>query len=260
MSQVRLRRFISDVHGRPRPNLPEPPRSLAVVVPCFGHAAFLPATIQSILAQSRRPDEVIFVDDHSPDSTAEILVNLTADHPALAARVLSIANDRNMGQAASLNRGIAAASTDLVMVLNDDDYLMHDAIESMLGFFDQLRDVALIGAHCIYFAGDEELAAAPKLSTAYAAPGRPLTVHRPEDVGRYRNYNDINMTHSSSCFFKAAWQAVGGYRADPKTRVVPFSDRDFQMRVNAVWPVAVAYETPLALWRQGSSVDAGVNS
>ena len=25
---------------------------------------------------------------------------------------------------------------------------------------------------------------------------------------------------------------------------MPFSDRDFELRVNAVWPVRVAYETP----------------
>lgn len=260
VSQARLRRFLEEMNRHPRPSLPEAPRSLAVVVPCFGHAEFLAAMIESVLAQTRRPDEVIFVDDHSPDATTEILTNLTAAHPELAARVSLIANDRNMGQAASLNRGISAASTDLIMVLNDDDYLMHDAIESMLAFFGQHRDVALIGAHCIYFAGDEELAAAPKLSTAYAAAGQPLTVHRPEDVPRYRIFNDLNMTHSGSCFSKVAWEAVGGYQVDPKARVVPFSDRDFQMRVNAVWPVAVAYETPLALWRRDSSVDAGVNS
>jgi hypothetical protein len=68
------------------------------------------------------------------------------------------------------------------------------------------------------------------------------------------------MTHSGSCFFKVAWEAVGGYQAVKAKRVVPFSDRDFQLRINAVWPVAVAYETPLTLWREGSSVDAGINS
>ena len=68
------------------------------------------------------------------------------------------------------------------------------------------------------------------------------------------------MTHTGSCFFKIAWEAVGGYRVDKEKRAVPFSDRDFQLRVNAVWPVAVAYETPLTLWRKDSSVDAGINS
>ena len=104
------------------------------------------------------------------------------------------------------------------------------------------------------------MASAPKLSTDYAAPGLPLTIQQPEDVRGYRKYNDLNMTHSGSCFFKVVWAAVGGYGVDKAGRVVPFSDRDFQLRVNALWPVAVAYETPLTLWREGSSVDVGINS
>jgi glycosyltransferase involved in cell wall biosynthesis len=262
VSQRRLREFLRDFDRRPRLTLPrEAPGSIAVVVPCYGHAAFLPDTFESLLAQTRPPDEVVLVDDCSPDDTAAVLAALVAAHPELAGgRVSVLRNDRNIGQAASLNRGIAAASSDLIMILNDDDYLMHDAIESMLSWFGRHRDAALIGAHCIYFTGPEALAAAPKVSTDYAAPGLPLTTQRPQDVPGYRNYNDLNMTHSGSCFFKVAWEAVGGYRADAARRVVPFSDRDFQLRVNAVWPVAVAYETPLALWREGSSVDAGVNS
>ena len=262
VSQRRLKRFRDEIHRRPLPSLPnEAPTGLAVVIPCYGHAAFLHDMLDSLLAQTRSPDEVIFVDDHSPDATWEVLTTLIAAHPELAGGHISVLrNDRNMGQAASLNRGISNASSDLIMIVNDDDYLMHDAIESTLTRFGQYRDVALIGAHCIYFAGDEELAAAPKLSSAYTAPGLPLVVHRPEEVSRYRNYNDLNMTHTGSCFLKVAWEAVGGYRVRKAERVVPFSDRDFQLRVNAVWPVAVAYETPIALWRRDSSVDAGLNS
>jgi GT2 family glycosyltransferase len=262
ISQARLKRLLRDTDRRPRVSLPrEAPGSLAMVVPCFGHANFLPDMFESIVAQTRRPDQVIFVDDGSTDGSAETLRSLVATHQeAAGGRFEVLVNDRNMGQAASLNRGISTASSDLIMILNDDDYLMHDAVEAMLALFGQHRDVALIGAHCIYFAGREELAAAPKLSTAYAAPGLPLFVHLPEDVPSYRNYNDLNMTHSGSCFLKAAWEAVGGYRVDKRERVVPFSDRDFQLRVNAVWPVAVAYETPFTLWRRDSSVDAGLNS
>ncbi len=262
VSQTGLKRFRGEMNRHPRVRLPtEAPSSVSVVVPCFGHAAFLPDMFESIVAQTRRPNEVIFVDDCSPDATAEILEALVATQKeAAGGRFELLTNDRNTGQAASLNRGIAAASSELIMILNDDDYLMHDAVEAMLALFGQHRDVALIGAHCIYFAGQEELAAAPKLSTAYAAPGLPLVVHRPEDVAGYRHYNDLNMTHSGSCFLKVAWEVVGGYRPDKKERVVPFSDRDFQLRVNAVWPVAVAYETPFTLWRSDSSVDAGLNS
>jgi glycosyltransferase involved in cell wall biosynthesis len=225
------------------------------------HAAFLPDMFDSIVAQTRPPDEVIFVDDCSPDSTGEILRSLVATHRETAGRRFEVAvNEKNTGQAGSLNRAISMATSDLILILNDDDYLMHDAVESMLALFDQHRDVALIGAHSIHFAGRESLAAKPKLSTDYVAPAQPLVIHRPEEVPGYRHYNDLNVTHSGSCFRKVAWEAVGGYRVDKRKRVVPFSDRDFQLRVNALWPVGVAENTPYSLWRSDSSVDNGRDS
>ena len=262
VSQRRLEQFLAEMNRRPPVTLPhEAPSSLAVVVPCFGHAAYLPEMFESILAQTRRPDEAILVDDRSPDATAEVLQTLVAAHPeAAVGRVSVLLNDRNIGQAASLNRGIATASSEVIMVLNDDDYLMHDAVESMLAFFSQYRDAALIGAHSIHFTGHGSLAAVPKLSTAYAPSGLPLIVHRPEDVPGYRHYNDLNMSHSGSCFRKVAWESVGGYCVDREQRIVPFSDRDFQLRVNAIWPVAVADRTPFSFWRADSSVDGGRNS
>lgn len=246
----------------PRVSLPAvAPSSLTLVVPCYRHAAYLPEMLESILAQTRPPDEVVFVDDCSPDETGEILKTFIATHPWPGGGDLELlVNNRNLGQAASLNRGIAAASSELIMILNDDDYLMHDAVESMLACFGQYRDVALIGCMNVGFGGRDALAAAAKLSTAYAIPGLPLRRLTPDEVPGYRHPAALNMTHSASCFFKVAWEAVGGYRSDKRRRVVPFSDSDFQLRVNAVFPVAVSDSTPYVFWRIYSSVDKGVNS
>jgi glycosyltransferase involved in cell wall biosynthesis len=262
ISRRRLKSFVAEVAVRPRVDLPtEAPGSIALIVPCFTHAAFLPEMLESIVSQTRPPDEVIFVDDCSPDATGEILQAFMAEHSPLAGRRFTLlVNDRNLGQAASLNLGIAAASSDLVMILNDDDYLMHDAVETILGFFREHREVALIGAGHVGFAGPDGLAAASKMSTAQAAPGLALVVHRPKDVLAYPFVDQLDMTHSGQAFLKMAWEAVGGYQTDKAKRVTPFSDRDFQFRVGALWPVAVAVGTPLAFWRNDSSVDAGRNS
>ena len=262
ISRSRLTRFIEETGRLPAPGLPaKAPRSIALVVPCYAHAAYVPRMLESIAAQTRRPDEVILIDDCSPDNSGDLLQSFIATSERQAGRRFTLlVNDRNLGQAASLNRGISIASSDLIMILNDDDYLMHDAIESMLALFAQHRDVALIGATCVVFSGDDALSTAAKISTAHAIPGLPLRFYRPEDVPAYRHPNDLNMTHSSSCFYKVAWSAVGGYRTDKKKRVVPFSDRDFQIRVNALWSVAVAVQTPYAFWRSDSSVDNGLDS
>ena len=198
---------------------------------------------------------MIFIDDGSPDDSSEVIGRLLATPSTTGGgRYSLLVNDRNLGQAASLNRAISTASSDLIMILNDDDYLMHDAVESMLDLFGKYRDVAMIGAGSIHFEGDDKLAAAPKMSTAYAEPGLPFVVHRPEDVPGYRNYDDLNMTHSGSTFLRVAWEAVGGYLVDKKRRGVPFSDRDFQLRVNAAWPVATPRLHPARRVKPGLDV------
>jgi glycosyltransferase involved in cell wall biosynthesis len=235
--------------------------SLAIVVPCFGHDMYLEKMFESILRQTRAPDEVLFINDASPDDTVEVLHKLIAGASGTGIGFRLLENSRNSGQAASLNRGIGEAGTELVMVLNDDDYLFHDAVEVMLGLFNQYREVFLIGGHSIHFEGNETLGSLRKNIADYADPCRiPLEIHYPSDVVGYRRYNDLNMTHSGSCFLKSAWQAIGGYCPVKKKRMVPFSDRDFQLRLNALFPVAVSSEIPFSFWRSGSSVDAGKNS
>jgi glycosyltransferase involved in cell wall biosynthesis len=234
--------------------------SIAVVVPCYGHAAFVPRMLESLAAQTRPPDELVFIDDGSPDGTAAVIGAFVAREECSVRPALVLRNERNLGQSASLNLAIAATSSDLVMVLNDDDYLMHDAIEAALELFRAFPEAALVGANHVRFAGDRALADAEKLSSLHTDPGVPPQVHLPRDAAGYRYADDLAMTHSGMCFRRAAWELVGGYRVDPRERVVVFSDRDFQMRVNAVWPVVTALGTSFAFWRTDSSVDGRRNS
>jgi glycosyltransferase involved in cell wall biosynthesis len=263
VSQARIGRYLERTRRRGA-SLPSPgPRgSVAIVVPCFGHASYLPATFESLMRQTRPPEEAIFVVDGATDDTEGTLRRLI-EQPGVSSRASFsvLVNERNMGQAASLNRGIAHATADLVMILNDDDYLMHDAVESMLALFSAHREVVLIGGTSIHFDSDNELSALPKLRAEYGPEGiDAIEIRLPSDVKRYRRYNDLNLTHSASCFTKSAWLAVGGYYADKRARLVPFSDRDFQLRLNALFPVALSPDVPFSFWRRGSSVDNGRNS
>lgn len=236
--------------------------SLALVVPCYGHAGYLGKMFESIVSQTRLPEQVIFVDDCSPDETWETLNKLISDKakvPGPEFRLLR--NGRNLGQAASLNRAVSAAETDLVMVLNDDDYLLHDAVEEMLDLFHRHVEVVLVGGHSLHFSGDEMLSGMPKKISELTPYGKiRLDVRYPEDVLHYRLYNDLNLTHSGSCFLKASWEMAGGYLSEKKKRLVPFSDRDFQLRVNSLFPVGVSAGIPFSCWRSDSSVDNGKNS
>ncbi len=82
--------------------------------------------------QTRQPEKMIFVVDQSLDNSVEILsmlIKQLQDKTISQFKILE--NTSNLSQATSLNRGIALADTELVMILNDGDYLMHDCVEMM---------------------------------------------------------------------------------------------------------------------------------
>ena len=44
-------------------------KSLQVVITCYNQGRFLPESIGSVLSQTRRPDEILLIDDGSTDNT-----------------------------------------------------------------------------------------------------------------------------------------------------------------------------------------------
>lgn len=237
----------------PAPPAPHATTDLAttVVVPCFNHAPFLPLAVESLLGQTLRTFDTVLVDDASTDGTSQLLEGL-ADALRRHGEVTVIRHRRNAGQAASLNEAFEASATPLVTVLNDDDWLTSTTLEVMVAAHRSHRELAAVGSHSRWFAGGGR-------PPADAVPTAGIRWFGPEDIPRLREPNDLNMTHSGMTVSKEAWRAVGGYRPDARTRVVPYSDRDLQLRVAAIARVAVL-DAPLVWWRSDSSVDAGINS
>jgi GT2 family glycosyltransferase len=262
ISQRKIRAFIKQTCNQHKPvEFYKTQLSIAIVVPCYGHAPYLKEMFESIRLQTRQADEVIFVVDSSPDDSFQILQNLIQEFKdQTKSKFLLIKNDSNLGQAASLNKGIEHAQSDLIMILNDDDYLLHDCIEVSLNILGKNPTAALLGGHSLHFGG-HSLKHIPKLiQDICPVENIEIDMRLPSHVSQYRGYNDINMTHSGSSFYKAAWHSIGGYYSDKSKRLVHFSDRDFQLRMNALFPVALSNLTPLSCWRNDSSVDQGVNS
>jgi glycosyltransferase involved in cell wall biosynthesis len=98
---------------------------VAVIMPVHG-ATFLAEALESVFLQSRRPDEVIVVDDGSPDREA-----LTGAVAPYADRVRVLHQD-NRGAAAARNRGIAATDADVVAFLDADDRWLPDCLARQL--------------------------------------------------------------------------------------------------------------------------------
>ncbi|HEY9026309.1 MAG TPA: glycosyltransferase [Burkholderiaceae bacterium] len=110
---------------------------VSVVIPAYNAAATLPATLDSVLAQTYPHIEIIVVDDGSRDGTADVLARY-------APRVQGI-RQANGGLAAARNAGLAAARGEFVALLDADDLCEPERIGAQVALMAGRPDVVLSG-------------------------------------------------------------------------------------------------------------------
>jgi len=98
---------------------------LTVICPTYNSAGFIRATLQSVMAQTRPPWEVIVSDDGSIDDTCEIVERFPVER-GIRSRLL---RNRHRGPSASRNRAIRAATTDWIAFIDSDDKWYLDKLE-----------------------------------------------------------------------------------------------------------------------------------
>lgn len=238
-----IRRFIDAARE------PFPPRETIIkpeiLIPCYNQGRFLSDAF-STLPQGI---PVTIINDASTDETSDYIDALQRYH---SFRLLT--NKANLNQVGSLNRAITDSDNNLFIVLNADDALVRYAIPAIIAAMGRYPDVRMIGGDCIPFDDRAMLVHNWRLPAELPYLPEPKIFH-PVHAREFHHPNDINMTMSSCTFLKSAWEAVGGFR-EFEQRVCSFDDRDFQMRVCALFPVAV-FREPLAFYRVNSSVGRG---
>jgi cellulose synthase/poly-beta-1,6-N-acetylglucosamine synthase-like glycosyltransferase len=105
------RRHVSLVRKRPMEEAFAPPAS--IVVPAFNEAVGIEQAVQSLAASAYPEFEIIVVDDGSTDGTAERVERL-----GLAC--VQVVRQANAGKPAALNRGLATARYDVVVMVDAD--------------------------------------------------------------------------------------------------------------------------------------------
>jgi glycosyltransferase involved in cell wall biosynthesis len=136
---------------------------VSVVVATYNMARYLPAAIESVLAQTYRHFELHVIDDGSTDATASVRETF-AGVPRVKWH-----RQRNAGQARAKNAGIRASRGALVAFLDADDLWRPRKLEEQAAVFAQHPRVGVV------YSPVEYIDAAGRLTGARSEPPRPHT-------------------------------------------------------------------------------------
>jgi glycosyltransferase involved in cell wall biosynthesis len=112
------------------------PAPVSVVIPVRDGARYLGEAIDSVLAQTRAPEEVVVVDDGSVDDTPDVIASYGPQLRDIRLPRTNIAT--------ALNRGIAATSGEYVAFLDGDDVWVADKLAVQLDVFESDEDAEAV--------------------------------------------------------------------------------------------------------------------
>jgi glycosyltransferase involved in cell wall biosynthesis len=112
--------------------------SVDVIVPCYRYGHFLKECVGSVLAQEATPVRVLIIDDASPDNSAEVAAEIARGD----SRVTFLRHTSNKGHIATYNEGIEWVSSEYMLLLSADDYLLPGALNRAAQLMDANPEVS----------------------------------------------------------------------------------------------------------------------
>ena len=118
------KRAVADVgSAAPAPATP----TVSILVPCYNVEKYLPACLDSVLAQDFEDFEAICINDGSKDSTLDIIKRYCA-----ADARFKVIDKENSGYGASMNMGLDAARGEYIAILESDDMMEPNALSTLV--------------------------------------------------------------------------------------------------------------------------------
>lgn len=115
---------------------------VSVIIPVYKTERFLQDCIDSLINQTLKEIECIFIDDASPDNCLTILKQNQKKYPD---RIKIIDSKVNLKQGGARNLGINAAQADYVAFVDSDDFVAPTMLESLYDrIVERKADVSLI--------------------------------------------------------------------------------------------------------------------
>ena len=159
---------------------------VSVIVPIYNAAPYLQETLDSILASTYRPLEVVMVDDGSKDDSRKIAQDICNVHPEC--RIIS---QENKGVSAARNTAIRAANGKYILPVDADDKIADTFIEKAVQVIENNNNIRAVGCRCWMFGAVNKEWNLPTFSHALLARK--------------------NMIPATALYRRLDWERCGGY-------------------------------------------------
>ncbi len=174
---------------------------MSVAMCTYNGSRYLREQLQSILSQTRPPDEVVICDDRSSDETATILEGFSAQ---ATVKVKIYLNSRNIGPAQNFERAIQLCSGDIIALCDQDDIWNSQKVSRLLYTFERNPDA-------IYAFSDAELVddeGAPLAGKLWDAVGLKKNVGRFSGAGQLGILLRHNLIPGAAIAFRGAFKDI----------------------------------------------------
>jgi glycosyltransferase involved in cell wall biosynthesis len=198
--------------------------SFDVIIPAYNAAKYLPAAIESVIAQTYEHWRIILVDDGSCDETADI----GSHYAVLLDQKLRYIRQRNAGLSAARNTAIRHGSAELLALLDADDVWMPSRLEQSVKAFIGAPHVGLAYGYIARIDMDGAV-----IDTMVTKPE-----HAEGRIAPYIYMRSINLPCPTITFRRECVGKVGSFDENLKAS----EDRDLWLRIALQYEVSLVPE------------------
>ena len=178
--------------------------AISVVIPSYAHGRFLGDAMRSVFRQTRRPSELIVVDDGSTDGSPELARQLSSEAPF----EVRLIEQPNQGAPVAIERGLAAATGEVLAILNSDDVYHPERLAELVPRLSGPRALAFSDVELVDEAGDP-LPASHGWPSWYRQALR--EVESCPAIGYGLLLHNVSVTSGNFVFTRGLYEAVGGF-------------------------------------------------
>jgi len=201
---------------------------VSVLLPVYNGGDLVSTAIDSVLAQTFTDFELLLIDDCSTDDSAAAIC--AYDDP----RIRLLRNERNVGQVATLNRGLREVRAPYVARLDQDDACLPHRLERQVALLDAEPEVAVVGTWMDVCDDDDHL--------VWELRG---TIGDRAHLVFLILTNQLPIAHPTVMFRRDPVLALGGYDVSVKLA----EDQDLWRRLVLAGHAARVVEEPLLRYR-----------